>query len=156
MNLSCPQIRAICITADIRGDHAHPNPRARRRRSHWDCRRRIVANGRRTSGPVIQSQSPPTVAQDVRLAAATVPPGGLLTSFVGNQFIYCSIIARFLVQTAVTLAATTLAAPGTFLTALQSVTVQGNRRRRSVGDRAHERGSGGSDRRRARYRRKGH
>jgi hypothetical protein len=70
--------------------------------------------------PVNQSQSPPTVAQDVRLAAATVPPGGLATSFLGNQVIYCSIICPLLLQTAVTPAAATLQTPGTFLTALQS------------------------------------
>jgi hypothetical protein len=70
--------------------------------------------------PAIQYQSPPTVAQDVRLAAATVPPGGLVTSFLGNQLIYCSLICPLLVQTAVTPVVTTLQTPGTFLTALQS------------------------------------
>jgi hypothetical protein len=70
--------------------------------------------------PVTQSQSPPTVAQDVRLAAATVPPGGLLTSFLGNQVVYCSIICPLLVQTAVTPVVATLQTPGTFLTALQA------------------------------------
>jgi hypothetical protein len=70
--------------------------------------------------PVIQSQSPPTVTQDVRLTAATVPPGGLLTSFLGNQLIYCSLICPLLVQTGVTPVVTTLQTPGTFLTALQS------------------------------------
>jgi hypothetical protein len=69
---------------------------------------------------VTQSQSPPTVAQDVRLAAATVPPGELVTSFLGNQVIYCSIICPLLVQTGVTAAVTTLQTPGTFFTALQS------------------------------------
>jgi hypothetical protein len=58
--------------------------------------------------------------QDVRLAAATVPPGGLITSFLGNQVIYCSIICPLLVQTGVTPIVTTLQAPGTFLVALQS------------------------------------
>jgi hypothetical protein len=70
--------------------------------------------------PVTQSQSPPTVAQDVRLTAATVPPGGLVTSFLGNQLIYCSLICPLLVQTAVTPVVTTLQTPGTFLVALQS------------------------------------
>jgi hypothetical protein len=70
--------------------------------------------------PVTQFQSPPTVARDVRLAAATVPPGGLLTSFLGNQLIYCSLICPLLVQTGVTPVVTTLQTPGTFLTALQS------------------------------------
>ena len=28
---------------------------------------------------------PPAVSRDVHLAATTVPPGGLITSFVGNQ-----------------------------------------------------------------------
>ena len=70
--------------------------------------------------PVAQSQSPPTVAQDVRLAAATVPPGGLLISFLRNQVVYCSLICPLLVQTGVTPVVTTLQTPGTFLTALQS------------------------------------
>ena len=70
--------------------------------------------------PATQFQSPPTVAQDVRLAAATVPPGGLITSFLGNQVIYCSIICPLLVQTAVTPVVATLQTPGTFLTALQA------------------------------------
>ncbi len=70
--------------------------------------------------PVTQSQSPPTVAQDVRLAAAKVPPGGLITSFLGNQVIYCSIICPLLVQTGVTPVVATLQAPATFFTELQS------------------------------------
>jgi hypothetical protein len=70
--------------------------------------------------PVTQSQSLPTVTRDVRLAAATVPPGGLLTSFLGNQLIYCSLICPLLVETGVTPVITTLQTPGTFLTALQS------------------------------------
>jgi hypothetical protein len=70
--------------------------------------------------PLTQSQSPPTVAQNVRLTAATVPPGGLITSFLGNQLIYCSLICPLLVQTAVTPVVTTLQTPGTFLIALQS------------------------------------
>jgi hypothetical protein len=70
--------------------------------------------------PVTHSQSPPSVAQDARLAAATVPLGGLVTSFLGNQVIYCSLICPLLVQTAVTPFVTTLQTPGTFLTALQS------------------------------------
>jgi hypothetical protein len=70
--------------------------------------------------PVTHSQSAPIVAHDVRLAAATVPLGGLVTSFLGNQVIYCSLICPLLVQTAVTPFVTTLQAPGIFLTALQS------------------------------------
>ena len=80
----------------------------------------IVAMAATPLAPVTQSQSPPTVAQDVRLAAATVPPGGLITSFLGNQVIYCSIICPLLVQTGVTPVVATLQAPGTFVTALQS------------------------------------
>jgi hypothetical protein len=70
--------------------------------------------------PVTHSPSPPAVTQDVRLAAATVPPGGLLTGFLGNQVVYCSIICPLLVQTAVTPVVATLQTPGTFLTALQA------------------------------------
>jgi hypothetical protein len=70
--------------------------------------------------PVTQYQSPPTVAQDVRLSAATVPPGGLITSFLNNQLTYCALICPLLVQTAVTPFVATLQSPGTFLTALQA------------------------------------
>lgn len=70
--------------------------------------------------PATQHQSLPTVAQDVRLAATTAPPGGLLTSFLSNQVTYCSIICPLLVQTAVTPIVTTLQTPGTFLSALQA------------------------------------
>jgi hypothetical protein len=80
----------------------------------------IVAMAATPLAPVTQSQSHATVTQDVRLAAATVPPGGLLTSFLGNQVIYCSIICPLLVQTAVTAAVTSLQTPGTFFAALQS------------------------------------
>lgn len=71
-------------------------------------------------GPAAQSEPAPTVARDVRLAATTVPPGGLLTSFLGNQVINCSIICPLLVQTAVTPVVATLQTPGIFLSALQA------------------------------------
>jgi hypothetical protein len=67
-----------------------------------------------------QSQPQERVAQDVRLAAATIPPGGLITSFLNNQVIYCSIICPLLAETAVTPAIATLQTPGTFLAALTS------------------------------------
>jgi hypothetical protein len=80
----------------------------------------IAAMAAAPLAPVTHSQSPPTVARDVRLADVTVPLGGLLTSFLGNQLIYCSLICPLLVDTAVTPLVTSLGAPGTFLTALQS------------------------------------
>ena len=80
----------------------------------------IAAMAATPLAPVTQSQAPPTVAQDVRLSAATVPPGGLITSFLGNQVIYCSIICPLLVQTGVTPVVTALQTPGVFITALQS------------------------------------
>ena len=70
--------------------------------------------------PVAQTQPPPVMSHDVRLTAVTVPPGGLVTSFLGNQVIYCSFNCPLLIQTGVTAAVTTLQTPGTFLTALQS------------------------------------
>ncbi|MDZ4265457.1 MAG: hypothetical protein U1D00_07130, partial [Mycobacterium sp.] len=57
---------------------------------------------------------------EVRLAATGVPPGGLITSFLGNQVIYCSIICPLLVDTAATAFVTTFQTPGTLFTALQS------------------------------------
>ena len=80
----------------------------------------ITAMAAAPVAPVMQAQSRQTVAQNVGLAAATVPLGGLVTSFLGNQVIYCSLICPLLVQTGVTPVVTTLATPGTFLTALQS------------------------------------
>jgi hypothetical protein len=80
----------------------------------------IVAMAATPVAPVTQSQAPPTVARDVRLEGVTVPLGGLVTSFLGNQVIYCSLICPLLVETAVTPVVTTLQTPGTFLTALQS------------------------------------
>ncbi|OBK73526.1 hypothetical protein A5651_13910 [Mycobacterium sp. 1274761.0] len=67
---------------------------------------------------------PPTVSipvvRDIRLAADTVPPGGILTSFLNNQVIYCSIICPLIVDTGVTAVATTVASPAVFLAGLQS------------------------------------
>jgi hypothetical protein len=80
----------------------------------------IVTMAAAPVAPVTQSQAPPTVARDVRLAGVTVPLGGLVTSFLGNQVIYCSLICPLVVETAVTPVVTTLQTPGTFLTALQS------------------------------------
>ncbi len=67
--------------------------------------------------PTVEHSSPPTVVREIRLAA-TVPPGGLLTSFVNNQGIYCSIICPLLAQTVTTGITTTLQEPGVFLAAL--------------------------------------
>jgi hypothetical protein len=67
--------------------------------------------------PTVEHSSPPTVTREIRLAA-TVPPGGLITSFVKNQGIYCSIICPLLAQTVTTGITTTLLEPGVFLAAL--------------------------------------
>jgi hypothetical protein len=63
----------------------------------------------------------PRVHHDVTLTASTsVPPGGLISSFLRNQTVYCSIICPLLAQTGVTAVTTTLQAPGTFLAALSA------------------------------------
>ncbi|WP_061005958.1 hypothetical protein [Mycolicibacterium mucogenicum] len=67
--------------------------------------------------PASGHASPPAVTREIRLAA-TVPPGGLITSFVKNQGIYCSIICPLLAQTVTTGVTTTLQEPGVFLSAL--------------------------------------
>ncbi len=67
--------------------------------------------------PTVEHSAPPTVTREIRLAA-TVPPGGLITSFVQNQGIYCSIICPLLAQTVTTGITTTLLEPGVFLAAL--------------------------------------
>ena len=70
--------------------------------------------------PATAQASLPTVVHDVRLAAASVPPGGLITSFLHNQTVYCSIICPLLAQTGVTAVSTALRAPETFLAALSA------------------------------------
>lgn len=70
--------------------------------------------------PEPEAKSPPTVTRDVALSSVTVPPGGLITSFVGNQFRYCAIICPLVFQTVVTAAVTTSQTPVTFLASLQS------------------------------------
>ncbi|MDH6242561.1 hypothetical protein [Mycobacterium sp. OTB74] len=67
--------------------------------------------------PVSQIAAPATVEREIRLAAM-VPPGGLITSFLRNQTVYCSIICPLLVQTATTAVDTAIQAPQVFLTAL--------------------------------------
>lgn len=64
------------------------------------------------------TQAPPDTVRQVRLAATTVPPGGLIISVLHNQGIYCSIICPLLVQTATTAVSSALGAPGEFLAAL--------------------------------------
>jgi len=59
----------------------------------------------------------PARSGEIRLTA-TVPPGGLITSIVRNQGIYCSIICPLLAQTGVVAVSTTLQSPGAFLAAL--------------------------------------
>ncbi|MGH3645460.1 MAG: hypothetical protein ACRDUX_41345 [Mycobacterium sp.] len=69
----------------------------------------------------ISAHAPPAISTaDIRLAATPVPPGGLITSFLGNQVTYCAIICPLLVQTGVTAVATTAQAPLVFLSAAQS------------------------------------
>ncbi|KAB7760274.1 hypothetical protein MMUC44124_08425 [Mycolicibacterium mucogenicum DSM 44124] len=67
--------------------------------------------------PAAGDPSPPAVTREIRLTA-TVPPGGLITSFVKNQGIYCSIICPLLAQTVTTGVTTTLQEPAVFLAAL--------------------------------------
>ncbi len=57
---------------------------------------------------------------EVRLTADPVPIGGLLTSFLGNQVIYCSIICPDVVKLVVTVPEGALAAPAAFVEALPS------------------------------------
>jgi hypothetical protein len=81
----------------------------------------VLASAAIIAAPAAPAPHPPqTLVQDVRLAADSVPIGGLLTSFLGNQGIYCSLICPLLAETAVTHVVQTLQAPGTFLAALQS------------------------------------
>ena len=55
----------------------------------------IAAMAATPLAPVTQSQSPPTVAQDVRLAAATVPPAGSLPASWAIRLSTARSSARF-------------------------------------------------------------
>src|SRR6476619_5289718 len=78
----------------------------------------IAAVTATTPAPVAWPRS--ETARDVSLAAAEVPPGGLLTSFLNNQVIYCSFICGTLMNIGVTAGVTTLQTPVAFVGALQS------------------------------------
>jgi hypothetical protein len=78
----------------------------------------IAATAAITPAPVTEPLS--SASRDVRPAAAEVPPGGLLTSFLGNQVVYCSAICAPLINTGVTAAVTTLQTPVTFVGAAES------------------------------------
>lgn len=73
-----------------------------------------------TAPPTAVAAPPPAITTDVRLTATSVPPGGLVVSFLRNQAVYCSLICPLLVQTGVTAATTTLQTPGRFLAALSA------------------------------------
>jgi hypothetical protein len=70
--------------------------------------------------PGVQAELQQAVSREVKLAATVVPPGGLLTSFLHNQVIYCSAICGPLINTGVTAGVTTLQTPVAFVGALQS------------------------------------
>jgi hypothetical protein len=77
------------------------------------------------AGAVVVAPPPPVLAPapvvaQYRLAADPVPIGGLVTSFLGNQLIYCSIICPDVVKLAVTVPAGAAAAPVVFVTTLAS------------------------------------
>lgn len=78
----------------------------------------IAAIGAPPMAPAIPAL--PAYSHGAVLAATAVPLGGLLTSFVGNQGIYCSIICPLLVETGTTAAMATLQTPAAFAAALQS------------------------------------
>ena len=78
----------------------------------------IAAIAAATPAPTAESRF--VTAHDVRPAVAEVPPGGLLTSFLGNQVSYCSAICAPLISTGVTAAVTSLRTPVTFADAVQS------------------------------------
>ena len=70
--------------------------------------------------PAVPAAESRTTSVEVRLTAADVPPGGLLTGFIGNQAVYCSLICPGLVRTGVTAVVTTASAPVVFVSALQA------------------------------------
>lgn len=65
---------------------------------------------------------PPADAPHVRLAAAAAPPplGAIPAAFIGNQFLYCSLICPFAVQAAVTVPLGAALSPVQFVGTLAS------------------------------------
>ncbi len=77
------------------------------------------------AGAVVAAPPPPVpvpapVVANIRLAADPVPIGGLVTSFLGNQLIYCSIICPDVVKLVATVPLGAVAAPAVFVTTLAS------------------------------------
>jgi hypothetical protein len=64
--------------------------------------------------------APALQSHEIRLAASTTPPGGLITSILGNQVLYCSLICTSAIHGVVTVTGAALQTPATFLTAAQS------------------------------------
>ena len=55
--------------------------------------------------------APPLQSRDIQLAAVTTPPGGLITSFLGNQVLYCSLIWTSASQGVATVTAASVTGP---------------------------------------------
>jgi hypothetical protein len=82
----------------------------------------IAAAGLAIAGLTVPppTTTPPLQAHETRLAAAATPPGGLITSFLSNQLLYCSLICTSAIQGTVTVTGAALQTPATFLVAVQS------------------------------------
>jgi hypothetical protein len=70
--------------------------------------------------PALELARPAIVSHDIRLSAMTVPPGGLIASFLGNQLLYCSLICTSAVNGVATVSGVALQTPATFINGLQS------------------------------------
>jgi hypothetical protein len=64
--------------------------------------------------------TPPLRSHDIQLAAAVTPPGALITSFLNNQLLYCSLICTSALQGAAIVTGAALQTPATFFVAVQS------------------------------------
>ncbi|EUA66594.1 hypothetical protein I540_5180 [Mycobacteroides abscessus subsp. bolletii 1513] len=83
------------------------------------CASAILATGAGVNAPPGTAER--SAAFDVGLTASVQPaPGALLTQFLANQIQNCSLICPFVVQGAVQIPASVLAAPATLLTELQA------------------------------------
>lgn len=80
-----------------------------------------VAIAGTTAPPATAAVLPPPaiVSHAVELSAVSVPSGGLITSFLGNQVLYCSLICTSAIQGVVAVSGVALATPATFVTGLQ-------------------------------------
>lgn len=80
----------------------------------------VAVTGAAVAAPPPPPIAPAPTSANIRLMADPVPVGGLVTSFLGNQLTYCSIICPDIVKLAVTVPVGAAVAPLAFVAGLGS------------------------------------